>query len=240
MRPQFRNEIISVVAKSEYFVPEDFSFIFEEGSGTYSSHKLVITYVPEPSYIFNAHIPRSRTTDSRNSSCWEIKATVSPGEIGTKQDISVTSKEELLGAVSSWLGRMKEDLSATPVARRLDEHAHLIDNLIEQVDSFGNPDDYFTREEANTISEKLESMRSFFEQHLKETSSTKQVYEQRFSDLQKDIDVLKQQLSSLRHKGFVRSLFARLAKWGADPENRKLLSTGFEVVKGFLPKDGQS
>lgn len=229
MRTSFLNEINAVLSNGPFFELTDFKI--EQSKHKDGDTLLNITYEPDSSFKVLSRIPLTRTKVDYSEE-FVISANVFPGEINTNEYLTFNGKSKLLAGLAEWRNRVYEELMAIPVLRRSEEQRQQIEKILEDL---GDLDEsYFTKDEANTLKDRLDDLEARFAESIKMHLDDKTAQEQQLGSLHAEISDLKAKTDTRTKRGWARSFAKRFVEWSEDPENRKLLGTGVEVVKGLI------
>jgi hypothetical protein len=237
LRFQTLTEIQSEIAASNYFRIADFSFKQDEGSlGTV----LRITYQYNPAHHLVVTVPRTKSEqDSVNAfiqapRLFTIEGEVSPGELSVSEPVTFQGMGQLKQGISAWLKRVLTEIQTAPEMRRIAEQERQLAEFLLQMQAL--PDEYFSKEEATVWVAKLEDLERRLEENLVSSVSNKEQLAAQIKALKADIQMLKDNIETLKKPGWVQALCVRSFEWMKVPENRVLLRAGAEVVKGLLPE----
>ena len=194
---------------------------------------LTITYRFKPTYKFTASYTGNRDTSGSNT----IYCRISPGELTTAEGISVTGDEGLISALSRWLSILLDELDTVPTFAQIEQQQHEISEILKQVDE--RPDEYFTREEAEGLKEKIDELERMIQKSIRDSVEDEESVKEQLSTIKKDFETLKSQIPSLTKKGWSGSFMVRYHKWTRNFGSANLLKSGVQAVKGLLI-DGDS
>jgi hypothetical protein len=188
--------------------------------------ELLLRYQPEPAFFLRAKYA---------SGGGVFSLTVSPGTLFEKEESSV-QWQALPTSVTQWAVRIDQDLKSRPVFSLLMEQEEALRSLYDQLGDL--PDQFFSREEAQTVVERLSDLEVRLLQHLKESGQAESTLPGPAQTIRDDIQQLKERVTVLRKPGWARSLAAKSWGWLRDPGNRGLLKDGAALVKDLLLPPG--
>ena len=96
------------------------------------------------------------------------------------------------------------------------------------------PTDYFSRQEAEHLRNRLDELEARLKQNLQDTIEDQTEMQTRIDELANEMSVLKENVDVLNKRGWAKALVTRTFEWAKDPANRKLLNSGAEVAKELL------
>jgi uncharacterized coiled-coil protein SlyX len=203
----------------------DFDVVQKDDGG--SDTHLLIHYRSEPQYFFRADLGGSMSGGLLK---------VCPGRHKVEEFFSVDSVGEMYAQIKLWVERIHEELMANPVNRQFETMQAQIDDLVTKLKDVVGEDgaSHFTPTERQRISDRLTSLETKLAQQITKSATDVAAADQKIIELAKDIELLKNQLATLRKSGWASSFAIRAVKWAAAPENQAFLHTAYDVVKGVL------
>ena len=115
LRNRTIREIHETLSHGEYFKSGDFNVVpKEEKRGITTLH---LEYRYDPMFFLTVDIPSERNAQG----AFVIGGQVSPGEISAQEPVFFAGMDGLKKGISDWLGRVRGDLSASPVVRQIFE-----------------------------------------------------------------------------------------------------------------------
>lgn len=158
----------------------------------------------------------------------------SPGEILVKEtsELAISSFEyHISSEISKWLDRIKREM-LNPVEKRYINDS--IQTFREEMESKLSEmeEGYFTNEEGDELRERLEKL----EKIILDKESQEEIQSE-ITKMKNEIEFLKQTISTLTKKTWLKNAIIKIWTWGQKEENRKLIETGVEVVKSISPID---
>jgi antirestriction protein ArdC len=124
-----------------------------------------------------------------------------------------------------------------PIVRQVEEQERLLDDLMQQVQ--GLPDEYFSKDEAQDLVRRLEELEHRLSDNLAANINDKAQLNSQIQAIVSDIQMLKDNIGSLKKPGWAKALMVRAAEWIKVPANRQLLRSGAEVAKELLLEAGK-
>jgi|SRR5271157_9799 len=228
LRGELLNETKKALTRNPRFRVEDF-VIDKESAET--QNRLLITCRFDPKFMFRAEI--SNKAESYGSGLkYEIVGVVCLGEFTVNEEVAFSSKSQLLTGISSWVDRIDSELRAIPVFCRVEERTRELQDILKKYEDL--PDEYLSQEEAEKLRQKLDELERQLTETLERSITDKKELNAKLNALHIDMETLKQNIGSLKKRGWVSSLGVRAANWTKDPENRELLKSGSEVAKLLL------
>jgi hypothetical protein len=231
--------VYEALGKSQRFKAED--FIVEPSPRKDGSGALQIRFRFDDAYTFQVEIPNvveERSFYGDDDHKVKIGGVVNPGTLTQKERVAYTTKGELLSGITQWVDRIHEELLSVPTNRQLEEHQSQLEELMANVDEL--PDEFFTREEAEVLRDRLDELESQMRANIEAASATQKEAAAQVASLHADVELLKRSAESLKKRGWVGALMVRVKKWSANPENRELLKSGATVARTLLLGDGST
>jgi len=196
-----------------------------------------IEYSYSSEYFLEIKIPEERVNFKQNNYTdetildFQIICENSPGEIELLESTTVQGTKGVIRHLHTWLDLLWSELMAIPINRDIEELKNNVDDIIIKM---GNIEGDFTKEEKESILQKLEGLENKFVENLKSQELEKEDLESKISMLHKEINSLKKTLPILKKKNWIKSFSAKVLNWSAKPENRKMLSDGTKIIKGLI------
>ena len=176
--------------------------------------------------------PRFKLQGVISSNGETVSGTISPGSLSIGETFKVEGHSEILSLVSTWAGRINEELVAIPMARKIAEQEREIDKLIAQWQVL--PDEYFTRDEAEELAHRLVILEEDLKIRIAALDMDEKKLKARTSEIERDIQFLKTQLENQKKPGWARAFATRCVAWARDSENRALLKDGIDIGRKLL------
>lgn len=233
IRPIIFKKVNETIELEDFFSQHDFE-ITAIGD---SENILSIKYRYDEKYFFNAQIPSekfTKKTDYGPTEIYNIRTSLSPGEMGSHEQVNFEGLSDMLRGIKEWLSWLKDDIIAAPLNRKVTEFEKEVTHLSSKLDEI--EDGYFTVEEAKDYKKKLDEMYEVFESTLREEMTNKKKLDEELVKIKKEIQTLKLTIESLKKKQWFKSVIVRFVNWSQNPTNRKLLAAGGKLVKGLLPE----
>jgi chromosome segregation ATPase len=158
--------------------------------------------------------------------------------MASTEEVAYTSKTELLSGITEWVIRVRNELRAIPIYRKIETQQQELEEMLKQFSDL--PNEYFSQEEAEKLKQKLEQMEEQLKQSLEQSIADKKELEEKVKSLHADMETLRQNLQVLKKRGWVNSLLVKAANWVKDPSNRELLKSGAEVAQSLLLEAGKN
>jgi hypothetical protein len=201
IRNKLYYQISSVLEKNPFFLKADFQI---EAQSPASQRTVVfIIYKHEPKYEFEVNIPDSADNDGE----YTFNGKMSPGNIASKEIFSIKGETNLLCAITAWVNCVWEELSTQPFLKT----AKRIEDQIEEVyTKYSSPqNEYFTREETDTLRVHLEKLEYDFREELQVELKDKKFEERKRIDrLTREMENLRMTLSSLKKSSWMNVFFS--------------------------------
>lgn len=230
IRNDLYKSIIETIKKDNYFTEHDFSILTNSiNNGVNLSIKCNF----DDKYILNVNILNTRENINNGAKDFVIRGKRSPGSLSLTEEIIHIGRDSFINGIAEWTGFIKEEMLSIPIYRKLEEQRVEIDKLDDWIEKA--PDEFFSQREAAELRHKLDDLEKRFAAHWASEIKNKQEVEDKLQDLHSEIEVLKTQIEVLRQPKWWSSLFGRIIKWSADPNNQKLISSTTEVAKLLLP-----
>ncbi|MBL8952042.1 MAG: hypothetical protein JNK82_14760 [Myxococcaceae bacterium] len=234
MRVELMNDVISLIEQTGYFVAKDF-VVEHKTSKDAETSALMVQYRFDGQYLFRAILPRRRTKTKDSpftAGEFEIGVRLSPGALSSVEEVTYRGKNELLEGIGAWLGCVRGELEALPMARRLQEQEEVLQKLVAAVGD--TPDRVPTREEVSNMQQKLKDLESKLTENIHSNFSDKAVLQQKIQELQREFTQLKSTIDGLTLRAWIGTFLVRIARWSTRPENQKLMPSGVEMARKFL------
>jgi type I site-specific restriction-modification system R (restriction) subunit len=236
LRPAVLAQIKQALEENGYFLVADFDIKTESPPKTKDdSMQLIITNTSMPQFFLSTTIPVSRTeTKDSYGAEFDFLVNYCPGEVNEKEYTRVRGMSKLISAIQAWAQRMKEDLNASPLARKMEEQSRLIEELSRQINEQAQEEKYFTKAEALEMKQRLSELESRFAEQITQSKLGKDETTSKLANLHQDIETLQSQVDVMQKRGFFRSVLTRMTNWVGDPGNRPLLEAGGHLIRGML------
>ena len=184
---------------------------------------LVITFLPEPKYIYALS---QLDQDS-------FLAKESPGKhLLNAEDSTYNSFHEVMQSLRKWTERIKQDFDAEGTST--DDFDKFLDRLRSKV--FADASDApgkFTAEEISDLREKLDALQAFVESQAERINAT----EEELSRFQSELAAIKEDLSTMPRGIWKQVASNKLLRSVKDflgtPEGRKLVAEGIKKLFGI-------
>ena len=229
LRDKIYQEIIQTIDSHGRFESSDFNI---ETKKINTGVRLTITYLIDSKYYIIIDIPSAANANSYN---YTISAKVCPGPLAFEEQLSLSSKNDILNNIKTWLDCIWEELLTNPFIKKMESQQSQIDEILKNYDNIS--DTYFTLEEANELKIRLDKLEGDLKAEIQKNTQEKRGQEIEINKLHKDIETLKETLHSFKKKGWLKSFTSKVVKWSMNSDNRKLLGDGYKVVRELLPPD---
>lgn len=227
-------EIIDTLEKNGRFCSSDFQI---ETSLVNSNTVLTIQFKAEPKYYISINMPSSLTQDRNDvyNSYYLFTGKLCPGPLAYTESFTFKESKGIFSRISEWTDDIWEELISNPVVRNIVDKQKEIDDFIESYNQV--EDAYFTIDEVSDVKSRLDNLEKTLSSELRQTIEDKKELEKELSRLKNDIETLKQSVSSLKKKGWLKSFASKVFRWTKNSENRKALKDGYTIVREFLPEE---
>jgi hypothetical protein len=160
LRNDLLHDIRERLSREREFIIDDFALINSKNG---SSELLHIEYRPDSEFNFHVLIPSHRSEKTQYGNyLYEIKGTVSPGNLSLVENVKFDNRSELLNGISEWIQNIYRELLAIPIYRMADIHKDQLDQLFKQFEKL--PEEYFSQEEADLIRNRLDELEARVQQ----------------------------------------------------------------------------
>ncbi len=230
----FRQEFIAKVRGTltrHGYQPEDFEVTQQERADDVALD-IVYRFMPEYGVVawYQTH-----EDPSGEWAIGSLGVKMTPGDLLHHEFTTCKNRHELLKAIAGWVDRLHSELRAIPVNRHVEEQQRIIDDLVSGFAE--HSEEFFTREEAQDLAARLDDLEERMAANI-EARDDGDAAKVKVAELREEIDLLKAQLSALNKKNWAKSVAVRIATWMKDPDNRKLLKAGADVVKTLMLPPG--
>lgn len=165
-----------------------------------------------------------------------IHITCSPGEATNKSTLRAADLEALLGHISSWVGRIRDDLLAAPEMRAYTEVSDQLQKIEERLNSF--PEKFATTEQIANIHKALTDMEDALRAKINDLEIDAQNKEKQIKELRAKFDDLhKKADAEPRLKSLCRWIGSRLYKILSDPKIPQIAYNVTKVIEVLSPPD---
>lgn len=195
-------------------------FRFEEfeikESDTYSGDRL---HISKDKYFYNICI--------EESGC---KISYCPGEVTEEENVILDVRNfesKIENNIQSWLRRVKRDI-LNPLQERfiiqsLQAFQEKLNEKLEEI----TDDMIFTSEEKTELRNRLDML----EKMISESNSKNDDLQSEVSKMNKEIEFLRCTVDTLTKKKWLKNAITKMWAWSKQPENKKLIEVGADVVK---------
>lgn len=213
IRDKIKNKIFSVL-ETDVFRFEDFE-ITEKNSNEY-----ILQILLDEKYLFRIKLSRH----------WDYcKVDCRPGVVLQESSLQIplhNFEYDIVSELTEWIIRIKTDMLNPLQQRFLDAELNKFKKQIE--DQIKDVEDtYFTREEAETLKECLDKLKS----QISEQDSTNDNLKEEILKMKREIEFLKDSVELLTKKKWLQKILIKLWSWSQKPENKALIGMGMETVK---------
>ncbi len=243
----FRQNIILKIKeqldKDVNFSSSDFSIKTE-----YKSLKIVYEYDNE--YFFQVDVPyeisklsktQKETTTlgmitkhmEREYEAYEFSGKIRPGQVAVEERIQFEGPDKIFNYLKTWLENLWVEITIQPQVRKAKELEEQIIDIKSKCENIS--EDYFTRDEADALKQKLDILEQNFREKLEIEIQDKILLFQALDELHKELEKLKSQTTSLNKKNWFKSFGVKIYTWASKEENRKFLKDTKDFIKPFLP-----
>lgn len=236
-------KIKEVIDNDSNFSSSDFSFQTEYKT-------LKITYEFDNSYYFKMDIPSEISQLSRTEKetsnfgmvtkhkayeyeQYEFSGTISPGQVAIEEKIKFESQENIYKYIKNWLENLWVEITNQPQIRKIKELEEQIIGVKAKFDHVN--EDFFTRDEADSLKERLDTLEKRFKEKLEIEIEDKELLIQTLDELHKELEKLKKQTTILNKKNWFKSFGVKMFTWVTKEENRKFLKDSKDFIKPLLP-----
>ena len=195
---------------------------------------LTIVYTHLAGCEFHGFIPNRKSKIGEYNSDFSIAVTVRPGEALHEEHFDVVGIPKMLEAIREWLGRIKAELRAIPLAREVERQRKHIDEMAAQLAD--QADQYLTREEADALRDRLTQLEDQLVAAANQATKDAEERKKETAAIHNEIEALRNQVATFTKGGIVRRIFAALYRLAQNPNVQKLaLDAAEKGVDKFLP-----
>ena len=245
IRNKTKVEINETLDEHKYFSSSDFEIIIKGKS-------ITLKYEFDERFYFKINLPSRPTSKTVKRSkppgilgtrnyneeeeieTYVVTGKVSPGEMILEEDLRFEGRNEISRQIKRWLNSIWEELVASPLNKMIDEQNEIIEKIKSQVNQI--PEDYFTKDEANELREKINSLEENLKNQIESQASENDNLKQKLSELENEMDSLRATIPLLNKRNWFKSSMTKMYKWISKENNRKLLKDGAKLLKPLLPE----
>lgn len=219
--------------------------IFDYSDFNLSEDKNTVTikYLLSPNkFYFQFKIPESTITKTTkntygrevNYETFVISGTMTPGRLSSIEKFDVNNFENLNERIKVWLKELDIELLDVHTHKKLNQTEEKVEEFFNKINEMteGIEDTFFTKEEAENLKEKLDSMEKTIIVNLEKAMSNNINLEKEVRNLKKEIEKLKQSTERISKKNWVKKYFNKIGEWAINPEKRKLFLYGIKFIGG--------
>ena len=195
-----------------------------------------IKYRYHPSLTFVATI--EATADEGGQPAYRITAEAVPGEVGQKEQVSLSGRSELFAAVERWTARIEEELYARPLNRVLAAQQKAISYLEKHL--LDIPDNRMTRERVDEYRRRLRRLQTAVVAIRARPGEPAAVATERAEAVREEFECLHTRVEVLGERSFLHAVLVRLVKYFWDDENLRIVEAGSRAAQDFLRKQEQA
>lgn len=209
---------------SEHFLSDDFNIKTE----SYNNYiKLIIKYSYLAQYMFEGYI---YTNEER------FDARFNPGTVAIIVKKENLLKQEFLMAIREWLKNTYNEMTNSPVERKVKEHDEILKSWQEKIQSMGEEGEhFFTKEEGEDLRKKLNELEELLKNEIIGKEESEYEQKQDLDKLNSEINTLRQHLKVLNKKNWFLSFSVRLFAWIKRNPDMTRRVAGFS--RELLPED---
>jgi len=209
----------------KYFDSTDFNIQMESSS--------VKIFYYDPKYYYSLKIPQESIEHSYGQ--YKFIATISPGPVSLNEIIRFSTEDSIYEFIDRWLNYLWEEIQVNPVIKNFKKQGDDINRIFEKLNDL--PDEYFSPEEAESLTKRLDTLEKQFKEKLEEVLHDKKELKSEVEKLKNDISALKASLMILKKPSWRRNFVSKAYKWMQNSENRGLLKDGYNMIKNVLPEN---
>lgn len=243
IRQKTLTDIKQEIDKHSKFISSDFII-------STKADKINIKYEYDQTYFFEAEIPSSTTTISKEKKETQLMRTtideinyedykfygrVSPGNLTLVENYNIIGEKKFYKLISNWLDNLWNELLAIPINRQFENQEKIIEEIKERLNHI--PDAYFEFEEAEEIKKKIDNLEKQFEERLNNEIKDKEKLKEQLDELHIEFSNLKQTIHSVKKKGWFKSFITKTFVWVSKEENRKFLKDTKDLIVPLLPEN---
>lgn len=184
----FLQEIENELNRKNFLI-EDFSI---ESKNYTDFVELNIQYIYLPQYKFKGNIYKDEE---------RFKVEFNPGAVTFTVRKDYLKKYDFLINIREWLNNIYNEMTKTPIARKVNEHDEILKSLQEKIHSMGEEgDQFFTKEEGENLGYKLNELEELLKNEILEKDENKDIQKQNLDQLYSEINTLRKHLDILNKK----------------------------------------
>lgn len=222
-------EIKKSLDKSTNFSSTD--FILKSG---YNSLNIIYEY--DNTFSFQIDIPteisKLTKTEKETSSfgmvtkhkeyeyeAYEFSGIMKPGKVSSEEKVTFEGQTRLFKFIEIWLENLWTEITIQPEYRKIEKIEEELNNIKSKFDNLS--DEFFTKEEAELLIERLNTLESNFKEKLEIEIQDKEILLTTLEELHVELEKLKGQATLLNKKNWFKSFSVKIFSWITKDENRK-------------------
>ncbi|MGM5629550.1 hypothetical protein O2K51_01510 [Apibacter raozihei] len=199
IKDDFLDNIIGIIKQHDKFEYVDFKLEVNQDT-------LFIIYLIEPKFKISFQ-DKNHFREKKDNEKYNIFGDAIPGKFSLHENFLLTKKSDVYEKLKQWLDIIWKEISLNSPLGLMEEEQEHIDKICEKFESL---DGYFTTEEILKIRQELEKFKEELEEELVFLVEDETMRKEEIVKLHRDIETLGQVLTSLKKKGWIRSLTGRV------------------------------
>lgn len=143
--------------------------------------------------------------------------------------------DRLRSELQQWLRRVDSELRDTAAQRLRSAAEEAVSDLLDDIEE---TEEFFTREEAQVLNERLDELEARMNDLIRENSPDEETANERMEAVHRDIEHLRRRSEQVNKTAWFRSAAQVAGVWLAQPESRKLIEGGVEAIRTLLLPGG--
>ncbi len=231
LRAAQKNEIIKTINNSDIFDFYDFELKEKD------AHVMIKYLHSKKDFYFSFHVPKEETyktiLNTAKKGFWFI-GWMQPGRISSSENFSLEGFDRVYEQIELWLKELDVELVDLHIQKKLINTEEKIEEILGKINEMTEEleDTFFTREEAENLMEKLDSMEKSIIDNLEKVITDKTELEKEIIHLKKEIEKLKNSTERISKKNWVKKCFYKMGEWTLNPEKRNFILGGIKFLGG--------
>ena len=229
LRKLFLTRVQEKLTEHHFFSYEDFELSQSKHESWEGYVVLRITYIHDAVYFYEATF---RTDVNKDS---DVSARFAHGEIQMEESRDYLHLEYMMSGVYEWTVRVYEELSASPLIRKVEENQKQLEQLGDVIDNLS--EEYFTRNDAEHLVRRLEELEKLYTEKMVNSEAHIEKVQIKLEQYSADIEVLKEQVFVLTQKSWFKKFVTKTIDWGVThPESVRSIAN---LTKNLLTDGSQ-
>lgn len=166
----------------------------------------------------------------------QFQAQIAPGGVMREEEYNSMKQSQFFTLIRDWLSNIKNELSAGPIARKMEEHDEILKGFHQKIyDMDKEMDGFFSKTEGEELKKRLDEFENIYVSRLEEIENASNT---EIRKLKSEIESLRQQVDGLSKRNWFLSFSTRLYMWyQRNPIAARQLAG---ASRQFLPEEAQT